>query len=453
MRKLLHRITLLLAVISGVGLTACSLDDDDNSTGSPNCVILSFSVADISSAVPGKTAAGKDTTYTRVIESEDIYFNIDQLNNRITSVDSLPSWVDLTHVIPTVSYAGYIYRRLATDSLFYAFTSGSDSTDFSQPVRFLVRSTDGTDARIYTVEIFKSSEDADSLYWTQMPDGAMPALGEHRVVERDGVLYAYAATDSGCVVTTGTSTSAGTLSWSGLRLTTGPSAPRSETVCRFQSLLYALDTDGQLLVSADGTAWERVADVNGTSLPAFSRLLCADDDRLYATQGDSLLVATRDLAEWQATASTDLLLLPQAPVQSAAYATKTNTQLSNVVMLGLNDRATGHAVAWYKVSADDDELDQDWAYIRITDDNAYPMPALDGLRMVRYAGYLYAIGSPYNRFYRSADNGITWHSQEANALPPVALQGDADAQVCLSTANDYLWLTTGDGRVWRGHIR
>lgn len=453
MQKTLHRILLLLTLVSGVGFTACSLDDDNGTTTSPQCVIASFSVGDISTAYKDKTAAGNDTTYTRVIESEDIYFNIDQLNNRISSVDSLPSWVDITRVVPTVSYYGYIYCCQGEDTAFYSFHSGSDSIDFSQPVRFLVRSTDGTDARIYTAEIFKADQDADSLYWTALGADAMPALGNHRLIDSDGQLYAYADNASGSTVSIGTIATGGALSWTTPALTTGEAAPQSQTVCKFQDQFCALSADGRLLLSSDGLAWESASTKYGAEDRAFSRLLCADGIRLYATAGDTALLATTDLINWDETGATDLQYLPEAPVQSATYSTNTNTALSNVVMMGLSDQVTDHAATWYKVSAEDDEVDQDWAYIRITADNSYAMPALDGLRMTRYANKLYAIGNPYTHFYRSDDNGITWHKQTAGALPPTDLQGDTTAQACLVASGGYLWLTTGDGRVWRGLMR
>lgn len=452
MHKTLHRILMLLTLACGAGFTACSLDDDTTTT-SPLCVIASFSVDDISTAYKDKTAAGNDTTYTRVIESEDIYFNIDQLHNRITSVDSLPSWVDVTRVVPTVSYYGYIYCSQGEDNDFYSFRSGSDSIDFSQPVRFLVCSTDGTDARIYTAEIFKADQDADSLYWTALGAQAMPALGDHRLIGSDGQLYAYADTDAGVAVAIGTIQQDGVLSWTTPVLATGTTAPQSQTVCKFRDQFCALASDGRLLLSSDGIEWGSASASNGAEERTFSRLLCADSNRLYATVGDSALLASSDLIHWDATEATDLQYLPQAPVQSAAYATNTNTAISNVVMLGRSDLLSDHAAAWYKVSAEDEEVDQDWAYIRITDDNSYAMPALEGLRMTRYAGNLYAIGSPYTHFYRSNDNGITWHELSAGALPPAGLQGDSSAQACMVASGGYLWLTAGDGRVWRGLMR
>lgn len=444
MNKILNFITLFLAVAASVSVVSC-LDDDTIAT-SPQCVIASFSVDDISTSITTKKSDGEDTTYTRVIDGDEVYFNIDQVNNRISSVDSLPSWTDLSRVVPTVSYAGYIYCQQHDDSLFYSFTSGSDSVDFTQPVRFMLVSTDGHDSRIYTAQIFLSQQDADSLYWTQLSNTQLPAMGEHRLLSFGGKLFAFCDTNGGCAVCVGTPTSGNAIAWSGLTEIEGAATPESQTVCTFQDAFLALDATGHLLRSADGYSWSQVGE------STYSSLLCGDNNWVYATN-DTALIASNDLESWQVAGDAELALLPNAPVQSATYTTNTNPELDHVVMLGLSAQDAENAVAWYKVSSSDPELDQSWAYIRITDDNSYAMPSLDGLRMVRYADALYAFGSPYDTFYRSKDNGVTWHPLSSSALPPTSLRGDDSAKASLAVLNGYIWITTGDGRMWRGSMR
>jgi len=428
-----------------VGLSSC-LEDETVATSS-QCVISSFSVADISTSITQKLSSGEDTTITKVIDGDDVYFNIDQVNNRITSVDSLPSWVDLSHVLPSVSYAGYIYCRQGDDSNYYGFTSGTDSVDFTQEVCFLLVSTDGKDSRIYTTQIFQSQQDADSLYWTQLSDTQMPAMGEHRLLTRGNTLYAFAGDETGCTAASATPTEDGLLTWNTIASVTGANVPLSQTICTFRDNFYALDKDGLLLRSADGMSWEQV---DGTT--SYERLLCGDNHNLYVAN-DTAILATTDLQTWQNVGTADLNVLPDAPVQSVAYSTKTYSGLDNVVMLGTSGEMIDYAVAWFKISAEDEDLNQPWAYIHITDDNGYPMPALSGLRMARYADKLLALGVPYDTFYESNDNGITWQAHTSEVLPPTSLQGDATAKVSIAAAGNYLWLTTGDGRVWRGNLR
>lgn len=446
MNKILKGISLLLTMAMGsVGLSSC-LDDETIATSS-QCVIASFSVADISTSITQKLSNGEDTTFSRVIDGDDVHFNIDQVNNRITSVDSLPSWVDLSHVLPSVTYAGYIYCSQGEDANYYSFTSGADSLDFTKTVKFLLVSTDGKDSRIYTAQIFQSAQDADSLYWTLLTDTQMPTLGEHRLLTLGDKLYAFAGDETGCKVTSATPTENGLLTWSTLSSVSGTAVPLSQTICTFQSNFYALNKDGLLLRSSDGLNWEQV---DGETV--YTRLLCGDSHHLYAAN-DTALLATSDLQTWQNVGSTDLSLLPEAPVQSVTYSTKTYSVLDNVVMLGSNSQMTDYAVAWFKISAEDEDLDQPWAYIRITDDNGYPMPALSGLRMTRYANKLYAFGEPYDTFYQSDDNGITWQARTSEVLPPTDLRGDTTAKASIVATGDYLWITTGDGRVWRGNLR
>lgn len=446
MNKILKGISLLFTmVMAGVGLSSCL--DDETVTTSSQCVIASFSVADITTSFTEKLKNGEDTTFTRVIDGDDVYFNIDQVKNRITSVDSLPSWVDLSRVLPSVSYAGYIYCSQRGDANFYGFSSGVDSVDFTQPVRFMLVSTDGKDSRIYTAQIFQSKQDADSLYWTALTDTQMPAMGEHRLLTMGKKLYAFAGDETNCTAASAALSEDGLLTWNTIANLTGAIVPLSQTICTFKENFYALDKNGLLLRSADGMSWEQV---NGST--SFKRLLCGDNHQLYAAN-DTAIMATSDVQIWENVGSMDLSLLPDAPVQSVMYATKTYSELENVVMLGTNSGMSNYAVAWFKISAADAELNQPWAYIHITDDNGYPLPALRGLRMVRYSGKLFAFGAPYDTFYQSDDNGITWQARTSEILPPMGLRGDATAQASIAVLGDYLWLTTGDGRVWRGNLR
>lgn len=444
MNKILNCIALLLVVATGVSIVSC-LDDETIAT-SPQCVIASFAVDDISTSITTKKSDGEDTTYTRVIDGDEVYFNIDQVNNRITSVDSLASWADLSRVVPTVSYAGYIYCQQHDDSLYYSFTSGTDSVDFTQPVRFMLISTDGHDSRIYTAQIFQSQQDADSLYWTQLTDTQLPTMGEHRILAFGGKLFAFCETNEGCAVCIGTPTSGNSITWSDLTAIAETTMPMSQTVCTFQDSFFALDATGHLLRSTNGFTWSQVGE------STYSRLLCSDSNWLYATN-DTALIASNDLETWQVAGDTELDLLPNPPVQSTTYTTNTNPDLDHVVMIGQSTQDTENAVTWYKISSSDPELNQTWAYIRITDDNGYAMPSLDGLRMVRYADALYAFGSPYDTFYRSRDNGVTWHPLSSNALPPTSLRGDITTTSSMAVLNECLWITTGDGRMWRGSMR
>ncbi len=457
-----HILMTLSALAAAAMLLGSCLSDDNTTSTSPECAITAFSVADIASDVVIQGSDGLDSTITRTIDGDAVYFNIDQLNNRITSVDSLASWADISQVLPTVTAYGTVYCRQGGDSIFYYFTSGSDSVDFTQKVEFLVVANDQSSSKIYTAEIFKASNNSDSLYWTEESNTVPRLDGRCRAVVLDNRIYVFAETD-GRLTVTSADAAMSPLEWSEPSAVSGAEADLDWlSVTVFDGSLFALDVNGTLYRSTslqEGKTWTKASDAT------FLRLLAADATYLYAFDGTRVL-ATADLENWEENGVRNLNMLPAAPVNYAAYTTKTNAALQNVVMLGLSDSDTTHAVVWFKVSAPDDEVDQDWAYVEVTADNAFGLPRLADVQMFRYAGTLYAFGGrdlnaasadeglalAYVSVYASSDNGVTWHEQVADVGLPADLNASPEAQVSAVVAADKVWLLQSGGRVWRGSM-
>ncbi len=141
-------------------------------------------------------------------------------------------------------------------------------------------------------------------------------------------------------------------------------------------------------------------------------------------------------------------MLPQTCVSSVCYPTKTNTNLNAVVMAGMNADNVDNAVVWYKISSENESLNQDWAYVEVTEENEYGCPRLDNMSMTRYGNELWMIGGDCKAIYTSKDNGISWHLQtEKMGLPE-----DLGAQASMVTAGGNLWLISSGGEVWRGEM-
>ena len=115
--------SVLVLFVVALSLVSC-LKDDDTTSDVPTCAITSFSIGDLTSYVTVKKSNGSDTVYTRTIGGSNIYFNIDQVNNRIFTVDSIAPWANLKRVLTTATSTGTIYFKQATDSLYYRLTSG-----------------------------------------------------------------------------------------------------------------------------------------------------------------------------------------------------------------------------------------------------------------------------------------------------------------------------------------
>ena len=431
---------ILMALVASVVscLTACLSDEETEST--PQCVITSFSVGDITTTLTTLASDGTDSAYTRTISGSSIKFNIDQVNGRIYSVDSLPSWTNLTRVVPTISCSGTAYARLNADEKFYEVTSGSDSIDLSTPMDFRVVASDGVSYKHYTAVIYRYSANADSLLWSELDADLKIDDAQKAVVDGD-MIYLFGQYEGNAAV----SMSNDGKQW------TAPAAIQSASdidlasILAYNGKLYAKGSNNGLYGSEDGIVWALATDKQIQSL------LACDANYLYAYDGEKI-IATADLNEWTVNGTKNLSMLPQTNLSYASYATRTNSTLSVCVMAGLNAGNAENAVVWYKVSAANDESNQTWDYIEVTEENPYPLAALGNLCMFHYNDALYAFGGSNDVFYKSEDNGITWREVEQYQFPPSSLVADKHVAAAVMDQQIFMIQTDNDGRtkVWRG---
>ena len=427
--------TMILAATIGLA-ASCISDDEVDSTS--ECFINGFAVRDISSTLHTLTSEGIDSTYTLTIGGSSVKFNIDQVNGHIYSVDSLPSWTDLTRVVPSISFSGNLYVMI--DSVYYPITGSGDSLNMTRPVEFIVASTDGTSIKHYTAEILLATVNTDSLLWTKLTGSNMQLTEVSRITPFAGKMYAFGSYGNEEALCT---------SSDGEHWTTPQTLSTdidTKTVCTLGTQLYATDMDGNINTSADGKNWQ-------ASNQTVEHLLGADNFCIYAVK-DSKIMATTNLDQWHTAGTKNLENLPHTNVSLATYPTHTNPNLMVDVMVGLNPAQT-NAVTWYKVSATEASgSNQQWDYISITSENNYPLPAMSGLTMCHFNNALYATGGTNQYYYRSDDNGITWHQVTRYQFPPQ----DMRAGVAAATLawNGYVWMmqATDDGsvNVWRGKL-
>ena len=424
-------------------LFSCIKSEDDEVTGTSTCVITGFSVGDIKSNYTTKTVSGRDTTFSRTVSGKSIFFNIDQVNNKITTVDSLANWVNISRVVPTVIGIGTVaYREKGSGNDFYYLRSGSDSINFTNGVELRVSSSDGKYTRLYDVTIKKSQYEIERISWHPM-GGNLELTGAHRTLSTAGKLYVFAENDGNPTVTVGIA-SGNNISWT----TPDPlSMPVNiQSVTCFDGRFFGLGNDGTVCSSSDGVSW---ASAGGTKL---ERLLMADNFRLYGFDGTTLL-STSDGDTWETEQAVDLESLPQMPVSGVSYAMNTNERLENVVMTGVNPMLSTTPV-WFKVSAQSADSDQDWHYINISDDNPFGLPPFSSVQMVRYGDVLLAAGAgggetAYSNLYVSADNGITWHLQPDSYFMVESVMGSA-LPLTMTVCSNAVYVVQSGGKVWKG---
>ena len=439
---------IMLATVTLFSQVACMSDNDVTTT--PECAIVNFSVGSITSPYVDKkydsSGNATDTIVSRTIAGSEIFFNIDQVNGRIYNVDSLPNWVSLKAVVPSFRSYGNVYMLVDEENdLYYTLTSGADSIDFSKKVRLMCVSTDKTSSRFYDVEINKHATNTDTLEWRSV-NTDFAVTGKSKALYADGKVFVFAQNEEG----------EGVVSWAESSNATAWSIPVEVpvdglSVVLYGDYFYGLGTDGLLYRSAPeelATTWEKASNQK------MERLLAADEFRLYAYDG-SVIIGSSDLSTWNVEGASDLDMLPEEPIFSASYATSTNSDIQVVVMSGLSNNNTQHAVTWYKASSADNAVNQPWAYIQVTDDNPYGLHHLDALSTTYYKKALFAIGveqDKYKDLYRSDDNGITWHPQTEMYPVPNGLD-PANGVANIVAVDTKLWIIQENGTVWQGSMQ
>lgn len=443
--KNIYGLLLSLAVMAALA-TSC-MKDEDEIQSSPECVITKFTVGDIDTEVSIKLASGKDTIVTRTIGGSSVAFNIDQINNKIYSVDSLPSWVDISGVIPTVNSTGYVYIKEGDETDFHQFASGTDSVDFTKPVKFLIIATDGVSTKEYTAQIFKKDSEADSLAWKAVEGADLQLEGAHRTLTLADRIYVFSESEGQAVVTSSSFLSEGASWRKPAQLTCEQGSVDWNSVVAYNGYLYALNTEGHICRSTNderGETWSVVSD------RVFARLLGTDELYLYACD-ESGIWGSADLQNWAECGSSDLDMLPETNIATVSYVSKTNSAMRNAVMCGLTSANSDNAVVWYKVSSANESINQKWNYVQVAADNVYACPKLDNLSIICHNAEMYAIGGNNAGIYVSADNGISWHLQTKKKLLPAEVTGQS-TPASMVAGNGYLWLIQSGGKVWRGKI-
>ena len=443
--KNIYGLLLSLAVMAALA-TSC-MKDDDEIQSSPECVITEFTVGDIDSKVSIKLADGKDTIVTRTIGGSSVSFNIDQINNKIYSVDSLPSWVDISGVIPTINSTGYVYIKEGDETDFHQFVSGTDSVDFTKQVKFLVIATDGVSTKEYTAQIFKKDSEADSLAWKTVDGADLQLDGAHRTLTLADRIYVFSESEGQAVVTSSSFLSEGASWRKPAQLTCEQGSVDWNSVVAYDGYLYALNTEGHICRSTNderGETWSVVSD------RVFTRLLGTDELYLYACD-ESGIWGSADLQNWAECGNSDLDMLPETNIATVSYVSKTNPAMRNAVMCGLTSANRDNAVVWYKVSSANESINQKWNYVQVAADNVYACPKLDNLSIICHNAEMYAIGGNNAGIYVSADNGISWHLQTKKKLLPAEVTGQS-TPASMVAGNGYLWLIQSGGKVWRGKI-
>jgi hypothetical protein len=444
-------------------MTSCLDTDDTEYTYSSNASITAFSIDDIETEYTTQID-GVDTTLTATVTGDDYTFVIDQVQHLIYNVDSLPCGTDITKVVAEITFdSSYllITDQEASESKDTLWTSG-DSLDFTKPIIMKVYAYDGSYGEPYTVKLNVHQVVPDSLVWRDLSagnnfQGNTAQKGQKAVCFKQRI-YVLEEGDTQVKITS-TATSDGR-SWTAL--TELPIAEKADyqSAMVWGDALYLL-AGNQLYRSEDAETWTAVDGASGlTTLVA--NLDTDRHHRLVAVDTDGYLTESTDGSTWTPTET-----LPDGfPVSGLSYVgydLASNPAIGRMVVLGENqaDADTMHVV-WSKLTTE-----STWGNLLLTVNDASCLPRLKQVAMISYDHKLYAFGGAsqngstevgaFGSFYVSEDGAVSWTAVTASLFFPEEfpdLYDEAGGTFAyVVDENDYLWiLWGGQTGVWRSRV-
>lgn len=290
-------LTLLL-----VATSACSTEEIENPTSNV-ALITSVTLGKLKQYVTTKASTGTDSTYEASVTGSLYPMTIDHYHSRIYNPDSLPATTDLRKVVfENIAATGGVSLKTLTgaDTVF----STKDSIDFSQPRRFVVHANDGENTRVYTVELLRHRQQADSTTWTKLaPTATLPAEAVlKRAVAARLKFYLFAILNGQQILLTADQSNAST--WT--KEVISATQLDLKSVQFLQNRFFSL-ANGMLVASTNGTDWQVVND----KLPATPlQLFATGNERLILLTHDKIYSSTDAGTNWIADAMDIPIQLP-----------------------------------------------------------------------------------------------------------------------------------------------
>ena len=420
----------------------------------PYAALRSVSISDIDTKYIVKDKDGNDSTVIKTAIGSFYPFTINQETYEAYNVDSLPVGTDVTKVATKISCDGVAY--LYVDSLeSYELFVESDSFDYTNPLKILITSTDGTFAREYKISLNVHTVDPNQLCWNKITENPAASGAAVRMSQKDGKLYLFSCDTDGYVslftILASNSVSTETKVVTGL-----PQYPNMNSLLLYGGKFYIV-ADGKIYSSADGEAWENVP------CEAYVKTLFAASDKdnvIWAVANDSLAVANDILAGFT-TVQPLSDKFPLYDLSSVISPLRTNLNINRYILVGRTMQGgQAQPQLWSKLTNE-----KKWVNYNPSSYNTKLCPSLESLTIFPYDGNLYAIGGKgavsdaavdaLSVIYVSRDNGLTWEAagEDGPSLPaeivgvnaPFAAFVDGDGNIWLAVCGE-------NGAIWRGRM-
>lgn len=434
-------------------LSSCLNSDENTITElAPNCQIVSF------------------TLKADSISFDGVKFTIDQRGGRIFNSDSLPVGTKVGKVVCTLgymnSYAVYgvqVQQNAVADTL--SWWNGTDSLDFSQPVRFKVHAYDGLTTKIYDAQVNVHRQVPDSMVWdlySTLP--VAEAVREQKVMvygegeEEAYYMYVQPAASEGYQLYA--ASTGAVKEWASLPLTGLPAAHvRLSQMTEYSGQFFVPTTTGALYASADGQNWKQVENTPSVSylLGAVkagqnqASALCGMIDQ----EGSLYFASMNETMEWT---SGDPVPagFPVSGFGVSNYAAMYHEYL--MVVAGRDKENTLVNTSWATMDG------RRWAMLSNPLGNV-PFNEREGVMVTAYDNKLFLLGgidekgNALKDIYTSNDFGVNWALSDTLVVMPTEYTGRGFASVQVNE-EEFMYLFGGKtstnaqelNQIWRGRI-
>lgn len=446
--------------------TSCLDSDSEEIVYGSETSITAFSIGTVNIQKIGKDQSGKDSTYIDSLNCSNYPFTIDQLNRTIENKDSLPVGCDISKVLTKITsdtqLITYVKPSTSQDTLW----TNTDSIDFSKgAVTFKVYNYNGLMGKPYKVKVNVHQQDPDTLVWARIEKTfAGGNLTRQKALYTAGRLYVFGQQDGKAVAQYATITSGHLSDWSSIAL---PAGTDSYSATVWQGYIYFL-ADGQLQrLGTDTPTIEAVA-----SAPQLKQLIAAFDG---GTQGSTSTLYARNEAgefvslkgeKWSTDGTTPATFPEDERFSTVSIPVSYNAQLVRTILMSHNPTEQDSTSLVYLRT---EGADDGWG-LKVQN-NPATCPNLENITMVYYDKKLYAFGGratfgtktvePFQSFYVSTDNGLTWAAvtrylffPKDNSFAQAYENGHQNYSATVDTMeqNNFIWIIWEDGSVSRGRI-
>lgn len=440
----------MLLLSSALILSSCLADSEDTTyTYYGDTAITAFSLGTVNQYLTTLNSAGEDSTYKTTVTGTDYPFVIDHAQGLIYNTDSLPYGCDASAILATISCknSGYIYLRSLEKSDSLIYYSSSDSIDFSQPRQLVVFAQDVQRYREYTVTVNVHQQEEGVFTWSQqssLPFDLSNATRLKSAAMGDSIFLLASEGQAASIMRyDGTA-------WTACTPDINLALSATSSILTWNGHLY-LCTDGTVIRSTDGNSWSVRSTATG-----ITQLVAASATTLYGQTATGIVASTDGGATWTTEAlDSDASLLPDSCVGYACQAVRTNTGIDRLVFVGISENDS-YATVWSKLTDYNQPTKSGkWSYVDLAGDNKYALSTATGLTVQPYNSGLLAFGykgGTYTPLYVSQDHGITWKANSAYAWPDSTAFTPAAIFTATVTTDNYLWLISRNGQVWRGRL-